>query len=76
MRRALLPAWPALAHHFNLHPPDLEWLTYDEIEAYLEALRDIADANGGRTRPQLAQPVKVDADGMVADGGTIPVVRR
>jgi hypothetical protein len=37
-RRRLLRQWPALSHLYGLHPWDVERLTIDEMDAYLDDL--------------------------------------
>lgn len=38
MRRALLSAWPALSRVYGLHPWQVDRLTPDELNAYLDDL--------------------------------------
>ncbi len=42
MRAGLLRAWPGLSHYYNIHPWDVERLSYAEIDAYVQDLREIA----------------------------------
>lgn len=41
MRRGLLKELPALSYWFGIKPVDLDDMTFDEIDEYLKALRDI-----------------------------------
>lgn len=42
-----MPLLPAFSMHFGLHPPAIYELTDYELEPYLDALIDIAEANRG-----------------------------
>jgi len=42
VRARLVDVWPALSHHFDIHPWDVERLTFRELNAYVKALNDLA----------------------------------
>lgn len=38
MRASLIHLWPALSRRFGIHPWDVERLTFNELEAYVDDL--------------------------------------
>ena len=47
MRARLLRSWPSLSYHFGLMPWQVGRLTAPELQGYLDALEEIADAQEG-----------------------------
>lgn len=50
IRARLLRAWPNLSHYFGIHPWDVERLTVFELNAYLDAIKQIVDAHAKAKR--------------------------
>jgi hypothetical protein len=46
LRRALREQLPAFSYHFDIHPWDIERLTYGEIESYLRELAELTKDGG------------------------------
>ena len=46
MRRELLAVLPQLAHRYGIRPWEVERLTYDELQAFLDALKACPPVGG------------------------------